>query len=128
VKEDYWYYDPVSDGFYYEHNGSRGWRKRNPKLHGTPGSVMQQQQAMKAAAAAEAEQQQQQAAAAAAAVQAQQAQQSKQQQQPALALASVMAGPNPPPQPSSLGSVAGKFGAGAQAGVAPAVGGVPNIK
>jgi hypothetical protein len=35
-KEDYWYYDPVSDGFYYEHNGSRGWRKRNPKIHGTP--------------------------------------------------------------------------------------------
>ncbi|KAK0411181.1 hypothetical protein QR680_005531 [Steinernema hermaphroditum] len=29
-KEDYWYYDPVSDGFYYEQNGSRGWRKRMP--------------------------------------------------------------------------------------------------
>uniref|UniRef100_A0A915DJJ8 Uncharacterized protein n=1 Tax=Ditylenchus dipsaci TaxID=166011 RepID=A0A915DJJ8_9BILA len=37
-KEDYWYFDPVSDGFYYEFNGSRGWRKRNPKLHG-PGGV-----------------------------------------------------------------------------------------
>uniref|UniRef100_A0A914DX92 Uncharacterized protein n=1 Tax=Acrobeloides nanus TaxID=290746 RepID=A0A914DX92_9BILA len=35
-KEDYWYYDPVSDGFYYEHNGSRGWRRRNPKIHGVP--------------------------------------------------------------------------------------------
>lgn len=35
-KEDYWYYDPVSDGFYYENNGSRGWRKRNPKVHGPP--------------------------------------------------------------------------------------------
>ena len=33
MKEDYWYYDPDSDGFYYEHNGTRGWRKRNPKLH-----------------------------------------------------------------------------------------------
>ncbi|TKR86434.1 hypothetical protein L596_011027 [Steinernema carpocapsae] len=30
AKEDYWYYDPVSDGFYYEQNGSRGWRKRMP--------------------------------------------------------------------------------------------------
>ncbi|KAI1722882.1 hypothetical protein Ddc_07065 [Ditylenchus destructor] len=37
-KEDYWYYDAKSDGFYYELNGSRGWRKRNPKLHG-PGGV-----------------------------------------------------------------------------------------
>lgn len=35
-RENYWYYDPTSDGFYYEHNGSRGWRKRNPKLHGNP--------------------------------------------------------------------------------------------
>lgn len=26
-KEDYWYYDPISDGFYYENNGSRGWKK-----------------------------------------------------------------------------------------------------
>ncbi|KAL3084963.1 hypothetical protein niasHS_010032 [Heterodera schachtii] len=30
-KEDYWYYDEVSDGFYYEHNGTRGWRKRRPE-------------------------------------------------------------------------------------------------
>jgi hypothetical protein len=35
-KEDYWYYDPLSDGFYYENNGSRGWKKRNPKIHGPP--------------------------------------------------------------------------------------------
>uniref|UniRef100_A0A914Z7V9 Uncharacterized protein n=1 Tax=Panagrolaimus superbus TaxID=310955 RepID=A0A914Z7V9_9BILA len=35
-KEDYWYYDPLSDGFYYENNGSRGWKKRNPKVHGPP--------------------------------------------------------------------------------------------
>uniref|UniRef100_A0A0N5BK55 WW domain-containing protein n=1 Tax=Strongyloides papillosus TaxID=174720 RepID=A0A0N5BK55_STREA len=28
-KEDYWYYDKESDGFYYEFAGSRGWRKRN---------------------------------------------------------------------------------------------------
>lgn len=116
------YYDPVSDGFYYEHNGSRGWRKRNPKLHGTPGSVMQQQQAMKAAAAAEAEQQQAAAAAA-------QAQQSGKQQS-ALALAAVMGSS---PAPASLGSVAGKFTAGAGAavgvnGTAGAAGGVPNIK
>lgn len=33
---NYWYYDSNSDGFYYEHMGSRGWRKRNPKLHGNP--------------------------------------------------------------------------------------------
>jgi len=26
------YYDPVSDGYYYEHNGTRGWRKRNARL------------------------------------------------------------------------------------------------
>ena len=38
-KEDYWYYDPLSDGFYYENNGSRGWKKRNPKVHGPPPSV-----------------------------------------------------------------------------------------
>lgn len=31
-KENYWYYDPVSDGYYYEHNGTRGWRKRNARL------------------------------------------------------------------------------------------------
>lgn len=31
-KENYWYYDPVSDGYYYEHNGTRGWRKKNAKL------------------------------------------------------------------------------------------------
>ncbi|KAE9551118.1 hypothetical protein FO519_005676 [Halicephalobus sp. NKZ332] len=37
-KEDYWYYDPISDGFYYENNGSRGWKKRNPKVHGPPPS------------------------------------------------------------------------------------------
>uniref|UniRef100_A0AC35UH02 WW domain-containing protein n=1 Tax=Rhabditophanes sp. KR3021 TaxID=114890 RepID=A0AC35UH02_9BILA len=28
-KEDYWYYDKESDGFYYEFAGSRGWKKRN---------------------------------------------------------------------------------------------------
>ncbi|KAI6242038.1 hypothetical protein M3Y99_00280800 [Aphelenchoides fujianensis] len=33
-RENYFYYDVKSDGFYYEQNGSRGWRKRNPKLHG----------------------------------------------------------------------------------------------
>ena len=26
------YYDDVSDGYYYEHNGTRGWRKSNPKI------------------------------------------------------------------------------------------------
>ena len=46
-KENYWfvflqhlvviiqifrYYDPVSDGYYYEHNGTRGWRKRTAKM------------------------------------------------------------------------------------------------
>ncbi|CAD5222903.1 unnamed protein product [Bursaphelenchus okinawaensis] len=41
VKESYWYYDQTSDGFYYEHNGSRGWRKRNPKLHGNPPTNLQ---------------------------------------------------------------------------------------
>lgn len=29
-KDDYWYYDPTSDGFYYENMGSRGWRRRLP--------------------------------------------------------------------------------------------------
>uniref|UniRef100_A0A7E4W6T4 WW domain-containing protein n=1 Tax=Panagrellus redivivus TaxID=6233 RepID=A0A7E4W6T4_PANRE len=38
-KEDYWYYDQISDGFYYENNGSRGWRKRNEKIHGPPPSA-----------------------------------------------------------------------------------------
>uniref|UniRef100_A0A915MHS1 WW domain-containing protein n=1 Tax=Meloidogyne javanica TaxID=6303 RepID=A0A915MHS1_MELJA len=31
-KENYWYYDHVSNGYYYEHNGTRGWRKNNPKM------------------------------------------------------------------------------------------------
>ncbi|KAI6237210.1 hypothetical protein M3Y95_00241200 [Aphelenchoides besseyi] len=35
-RDSYFYYDIKSDGFYYEQNGSRGWRKRNPKLHGNP--------------------------------------------------------------------------------------------
>jgi len=35
-KENYCYYDPKSDGYFYEYCGSRGWRKRNPKLHGNP--------------------------------------------------------------------------------------------
>jgi len=35
-KENYWYYDSNSQGFYYELCGSRGWRKFNPKLHGNP--------------------------------------------------------------------------------------------
>ncbi|VDN06797.1 unnamed protein product [Thelazia callipaeda] len=29
-KEAYWYYDPKTDGFYYDSKGSRGWRRRNP--------------------------------------------------------------------------------------------------
>jgi len=33
-RENYWYYDANSDGYFYEFCGSRGWRKRNPKLHG----------------------------------------------------------------------------------------------
>lgn len=35
-KENYWYYDQNSQGFYYELSGSRGWRKFNPKIHGNP--------------------------------------------------------------------------------------------
>uniref|UniRef100_A0A1I8EUL4 Uncharacterized protein n=1 Tax=Wuchereria bancrofti TaxID=6293 RepID=A0A1I8EUL4_WUCBA len=29
-KDAYWYYDPKTDGFYYDSKGSRGWRRRNP--------------------------------------------------------------------------------------------------
>ncbi|CAJ0582344.1 unnamed protein product, partial [Mesorhabditis spiculigera] len=29
-KEDYWYYDVTSDGYYYEQNGAKGWRRRQP--------------------------------------------------------------------------------------------------
>ncbi|PIO58267.1 hypothetical protein TELCIR_20301, partial [Teladorsagia circumcincta] len=28
--EDYWYYDVASDGYYYEQNGAKGWRRRMP--------------------------------------------------------------------------------------------------
>lgn len=35
-KENYWYYDSNTDGYFYEFCGSRGWRKRNPKIHGNP--------------------------------------------------------------------------------------------
>lgn len=38
-KENYWYYDPSSDGYFYEYCGSRGWRKRNQKLHGNPPNI-----------------------------------------------------------------------------------------
>uniref|UniRef100_A0A1I7X2C3 WWE domain-containing protein n=1 Tax=Heterorhabditis bacteriophora TaxID=37862 RepID=A0A1I7X2C3_HETBA len=30
VREDYWYYDVASDGYYYEQNGAKGWRRRMP--------------------------------------------------------------------------------------------------
>ncbi|PAV84910.1 hypothetical protein WR25_21770 isoform B [Diploscapter pachys] len=33
--EDFWYYDVASDGYYYEQNGAKGWRRRMPN------SVMQ---------------------------------------------------------------------------------------
>ncbi|CAJ0957079.1 unnamed protein product, partial [Mesorhabditis belari] len=29
-KEDYWYYDVATDGYYYEQNGAKGWRRRQP--------------------------------------------------------------------------------------------------
>ncbi|VDK52606.1 unnamed protein product [Cylicostephanus goldi] len=28
--DDYWYYDVASDGYYYEQNGAKGWRRRMP--------------------------------------------------------------------------------------------------
>nr|AAT12421.1 hypothetical protein isoform b [Dictyocaulus viviparus] len=28
--DDYWYYDVASDGYYYEQNGAKGWRRRIP--------------------------------------------------------------------------------------------------
>lgn len=29
-RDDYWYYDVASDGYYYEQNGAKGWRRRMP--------------------------------------------------------------------------------------------------
>ena len=29
-KDDYWYYDVATDGYYYEQNGAKGWRRRMP--------------------------------------------------------------------------------------------------